>query len=142
VADEFGEVRRYLQKLDDTLSSPATAKRLQRAGSKEATDAARHVGRARRLHNWHGSKLDAREVDDGAALAGPWRLFEEGRRSSGEIQPRSAQAVLTPEGPRANSSYGSSSGIGVYTDASELARRTVPKAVYEEWQVQVRRAVN
>lgn len=142
MANEFGQVSKYLDKIDAQVTSAAGLKRMQRAGSKTAADAARRVARSHRFRNWHGSRLDAREAADGADLIGPWRLFDQGRRSRGDIQPRRAQAVLTPDGPRASSSYGPSSGIGVYGDASQAAQRTVPDAVHDQFQDEIRRAVS
>lgn len=139
MSGEFAEVTRYLDKLDDAVTSPAGVRRMRDAGTKAATSAARSVAARRRLHNWHGSRLDAREGNDGAELTGPWRLFEQGRRSSGEITPRSAGAVSTPDGPRFSSSYGPSVGLGVYQDASDLAGRTVPPAVHDQFLDEVAR---
>lgn len=140
--DEFGEVTRYFEKLADSLVSPAALRRLQREGIKASTDAARRVGRAHRFRNWHGSRLDAREGNDEAELTGPWRLFDQGRRSRGEITPRRAQAVRTPDGPRAGSSFGPSSGLDVYRDASRDAQRLAPEAMHEAFQDEIRRAMS
>jgi hypothetical protein len=139
MAGEFAPVTQYVTKLEAKLTSPEAVRRLKREGIKAATDAAQDVGHRHRLRNWQGRRLDAHEGNDAAELTGPWRLFDEGRKSRGEITPR-GRALSTPEGPRAGSHYGPSRGIGVYRDASHAAQAKVPRAVHEEWQGVIRSA--
>ncbi len=73
--------------------------------------------------------------------AGLWNLADKGRRSSGPIRPRKKRAVLTPQGPRARSSYGPSRGLGTVRDAFKKAHRDVPKAAAQQFHAEVARVV-
>lgn len=83
--------------------------------------------------------------------SGLWMLAEAGRRQSGAIYPRTGarkgkgtvyrRAVMTPQGPRARSSYRPSRGLGTYTDAVRDARVKVPKAAFRQFQVEVGKLV-
>jgi len=76
---------------------------------------------------------------------GLWVLADEGRSGSGRIYPRTpggrkarkgtpGRAVMTPQGPRASSSYSSSRGLGTLRKAAGRERVAVPKAAFQALQ--------
>ncbi len=138
----------------ERIVSPETVRRMAdqagQAGKKAALDAAsKDLGGDRAFSGWKRKVALGAGYDDmgGSTVrinfrpAGMWRLAEAGRRGSGQIQPRKKRAVLTPQGPRASSSYGPSRGLGTFSDAVDTARREVPQAAAKEFRAAVARAV-
>lgn len=80
---------------------------------------------------------------------GLWVLAESGRKREGPIYPRAGsrkgrgavrgRAVMTPQGPRARSSFKPSRGLNTYSDAVQGARRKVPKAAAKQFTEEVRK---
>jgi hypothetical protein len=124
------------------IVSPATAARMAQAGGmagkKAALDAASaDLGGDRSFSGMkRKTSLGAGFDDMGGSTvrinfrpAGLWMLAERGRSGSGEIHPKTKQAVTPSAGDaRAYSRWGPSGGQGTYTDAVGKARREVPKA--------------
>lgn len=82
---------------------------------------------------------------------GLWILTDEGRQRDGAIYPRRngrrarsgtpGRAVMTPQGPRAASSYSRSRGLGTLRRAAAKERTAVPKAAFKALQVEIGRVV-
>jgi hypothetical protein len=150
VADEFGDFGRRISE----IVSPGSTKRILdkggMAGKKAALDAAsKDLGSDRAFSNWR-RKVSLSAGYDGAGgsrvqinfrPAGMWRLAERGRQGSGKIRPRRGQAVRTPDGLRASSSYGRSRGLNTFTDAVQEAEHEVPKAAAAQFRHEIARAV-
>jgi hypothetical protein len=49
---------------------------------------------------------------------------------------------MTPQGPRARSSYSPSRGLNTYDDAVKDAQRQVPKAAFRQLQAEIARVVH
>jgi len=107
--------------------------------------ASKTLGGDRAMSNFRGGKVrlnagwDA--VPNGVKInlrpPGLWVLAEDGRKSSGSIKPkRRHEAVVTPDGPRAHSSYGKSRGVKSVTRAQQqvdaVAGRATDEAVRRE----------
>jgi hypothetical protein len=138
-------------KLEQVVSGTATRRVMAKAGAagkKAALDAAsddlgdrRFSGMRRKvaLSAGYDAVGDTR-ITINFRPAGLWKLAESGRRSSGTIRPRrGGRAVMTPQGPRASSSYSSSRGLNTFSDANKAARRDVPKAAAKAFYAEVGR---
>jgi hypothetical protein len=146
----LGDFGRRLATITDGAAERRIMAKAGAAGKKAALDAAAaDLGGDRAMSNLRGgrARLSAGyDVGSGSSLTinfrGPWRLATEGRRASGPIWPKRKQAVMTPHGPRARSSYGRSRGLKTYDDAVRDARREVPKAAFRQLQDEIRRVVH
>jgi hypothetical protein len=139
-------------KLEKVVSGQAMRRVMSKAGAagkKAALDAAaddlgdrRFSGMRRKVALSAGyDDLGDTRVTINFRPAGLWKLAESGRHSSGPIRPRGGRAVMTPQGPRAVSSYGSSAGLNTFTDANKDARREVPKAAAAAFRAEVGRVL-
>lgn len=124
------------------------------AGKKSALDAAaKDLGSDRRMSNFRGGRgpalgagydLKGTEVHLNLRPAGMWKLADSGRRSSGVIIPKrrgGKQALSTPWGPKASSSFGPSRGLGTWDDTVRDAHDEVPKAAFRQFKAEVSRAM-
>jgi hypothetical protein len=150
MANDLGDFANRVGKLADPGVARAMARKAGDAAKKSALKAAeRDLGGDRSFSGMRRkSKLNAGYDDAGAGLvqlnfrpAGLWVLAQAGRRSSGTIRPKRKRAVLTPQGPRASSSYGPSRGLNTFDDAVEDARRTAPKAAAEQFRAEIAKVV-
>jgi hypothetical protein len=136
------------------IVDPAVLKRVilagGMAGKKAALDAASRDLGGDRAFSGLGRKvsLSAGFDDVGSTQirlnfrpAGLWKLAERGRRAGKPIYPKSKQAVLTPQGPRARSTTGHWGGKDTYSDAVKDAKREVPKAAFKAFQFEVAKLV-
>lgn len=147
----FDPVARWVDKVEKAVDAGAqkrVVKAMGDAGEKAALASARSsLGGDRKMSNFKGGRaldadFDAGLGGDGAVkFTGPWRLAEQGRRSSGQIRPRRKRAVLTPGGPRAWSRYGRSRGLKTYSNAIDKARVTVGKAGHEQFEDEIRKVL-
>jgi hypothetical protein len=147
------ELAAFASRVSDVTSGAALRRIADKggmAGKKAALDAAsKDLGGDRAFSNWRRKVRLSAGFDSGGGTTvlinfrpgGMWRLAERGRSGSGVIVPRRRRAVLTPNGPRARSSYGSSRGLRTYTDAVKEAQREVPKAAAKQFSTEVARAV-
>lgn len=144
MADSLGDFGRKVSGLTD----PASLRRVVTAGAQAGKTAALKAAAAdlggdrafsglrRKAPLGAGYDTRGTEAVINFRPAGLWRLADQGRRRSGVIAPRKRggrRAVLTPDGPRARSSYRSSRGLGTYNDAVHDAQRTVPKAAHAQF---------
>jgi hypothetical protein len=149
-----GELADFGRRVSDVVSPGAVRRMVGKAGmagKKSALEAAaKDLGGDRAFSNWRRRiALSAGYDDTGGSTvrinfrpAGMWQLAEQGRRGSGPIRPkRGKQAVRTPQGLRARSSYGRSRGLNTFTDAVKDAQREVPKAAAKQFREEVARAV-
>jgi hypothetical protein len=163
MADDFGEVRDFIDRLGDVVSGEALGRVLDKAGAagkKAALDAAsKDLGGDRRFRNFKGKpplnagydRAGSQAVQINFRPAGLWNLAQEGRHGSGAIYPRGGKrkgkgtlahrAVKTPSGPRAHSSYGHSRGLGTFDDAVHTAQTKVPEAASNQIDAELRRVV-
>jgi hypothetical protein len=132
------------------------------AGKDAGMDAAREtLGQDRAMSNFKGGKVALSVGFDQGAKAsevvlkhgprGLWVLADEGRSASGKQYPRTGRrkaskvtpgrAVMTPQGPRASSSYGPSRGLGTLRKAAGRERTAVPKAAFKALQIEMARVV-
>jgi hypothetical protein len=91
------------------------------------------------------------QVIIGHRPAGLWSLADAGRKESGAIFPRNGRrkgtrvrdgrAVMTPAGPRARSSYGSSRGLGVFKMAAAKERDQAPEAAFHQLQAEIKAVI-
>ena len=151
----MGELVDFGQRLSNLTDSASLARIVAKAGAagkKSALDAAaKDLGGDRRFSGMRRSAAltvgyDAAGSKVQLNFRGPWKLAEEGRRSSGPILPKrrgGRRAVLTPQGPRARSSYKRAPRTAkrTYTDAVRDAQREVPKAAAEQFRVEIRKVV-
>ncbi len=114
-------------------------------GSKKLGSDMRMSGFRSRARMGVGYDLAGSEhVDINFRPKGMWKLADEGRKSSGRINPRrrsGRRAVVTPLGPRHHSNYGRSRGLGVLRDSKREMRRTVPRAAHRQFQQEIRTAL-
>lgn len=163
MADDFAAIRRWVKKVEHVADGSAVRRMLNKAGAagkKSALEAASaSLGGDRRFSNWKGKPAlsagydvsGSTEVTVNFRPSGMWRLAEAGRHGSGAIYPRKGsrkgggtvhgRAVLTPNGPRARSSYRSSRGLKTYSVASRKASTSVPKAAHDQFVAEIRKAL-
>jgi hypothetical protein len=168
MADDFAQVRKTVDQLTDIVSGAPmsrVAEKAGQAGKKAALDAAtKSLGGDRRFRNFKGKPpLNAGYDQAGATSvlinfrpSGLWNLAQSGRQGSGRIYPRGVtakgnsrkgrghqthRAVMTPNGPRAHSSYGHSRGLGTFDDALNMAQIKVPEAASDQFDVEIGRAL-
>lgn len=158
----------YVKKLA-TATDPAAMKRIGSAAGFAAKDAAlaaaaKDLGGDRAMSGLKKGKspLRAGWRSSGPSEVtirhtGPWRLADEGRKTSGMIYPRdknrkasrrgtarqlrTGRAVLTPWGPRAASRYGPSKGLDTLKEAVEAERKVVPPAAAKAVQAEIARVL-
>jgi len=146
-------------------------KRVQRAAGmaskKAAADVAKDVAgsdmalsnfRSGRIRMASGFEIESSLVRLNLRPAGLWVLVDQGRKGSGPIYPRAAtkrgsrrgrvaqggragRAVMTPQGPRASSSYGPSKGFKVIGKTAARAADEAPKAAFRALQREIGRVV-
>jgi hypothetical protein len=148
MADDLAAFGAKLEQVVSGRSMRSVVSKAGAAGKKAALDAAADdLGGDRRFSGMRrkvalSAGYDA-AGDSRATInfrpAGLWKLAEDGRHRSGPIRPRRARAVMTPQGPRASSSYGASRGLNTFTDANKDARREVPKAAAKAFYAEVGR---
>jgi hypothetical protein len=136
------------------------------AGKDAGMDAAREsLGQDRAMSNFKKGKVPlsvgfdqgskASEVVLKHGPAGLWSLADKGRSGSGRIYPRTqrpvggkpagrkgsrtqpGRVVVTPQGPRAASSYSPSRGLGTLRKAAGKERTAVPKAAFKALQREI-----
>lgn len=148
--NELSAFAARLEKVTDPAALRRIADKGGLAGKKAALEAASadlggdraFSGLRRKAPLGVGYDVDGATVHINFRPAGLWRLAEQGRRSSGTIQPRrrgGRRAVLTPLGPRAGSSYRQSRGLGTFTEAVKDAQREVPKAAAKQFTAEIGR---
>lgn len=158
---EASAISAYLSKLESTLGDDAR-KRIMRAAGKAAKEGALSaasdtLGPDRAMSNFRNGRvaLGAGYDEAGWELTvnhrprGLWMLAERGRKSSGPIYPRrngrkarvltKGRAVMTPQGPRASSTYGSSRGLRTFSMAAGRERTEGTKAAWQQLQSEFRR---
>lgn len=163
MADDFAAIRKWVEKVEHVTDGSAMKRVLDKAGAagkKAALEAASgSLGGDRRFSNWRGKPAlsagydvsGTSEVTVNFRPSGMWRLAEAGRHSSGAIYPRrgrskgrgvvGGRALMTPDGPRARSSYRSSRGLKTYSTASRKASVSVPKAAHDQFIAEIRKVV-
>lgn len=164
MASDFAPLTEWFNNLNRAFSPEANRRILAKAGAagkKAALDAASDsLGSDRKFGHWKGKPaLSAGYDSEGTSQivvnfrpVGLWRLAEAGRHSSGPIFPKrgrgkgrgvvAGRALLTPNGPRASSSFGRSRGLKTYSDASKKAQTTVPKAAHDQFVEEVGKALH
>lgn len=155
----------YTRKLYGLVDDDAM-RRISRAAGFAGKDAGieavtETLGADRAMSNFKGGRvklgvgfdpgIKATEVVLKHGPPGLWMLADKGRNNSGRIYPRvngrkgrgpqPGRAVMTPQGPRAASSYSRSRGLGTLRRAAAKERTAVPKAAFRALQVEIGRVV-
>jgi hypothetical protein len=151
--NELGDFGRRLVGVMSGASMSRIQNKAGAAGKKSALDAAADdLGGDRAMSNLRKGRARLSAGYDAGIGAttvinfrGPWKLANDGRRASGAIWPKARggkRAVMTPQGPRARSSYRPSRGLGTYDDAVKDAQREVPKAAFRQMQAEIARVIH
>jgi hypothetical protein len=161
VGFEASAISAYLRKLESTLDDDARRRIMRAAGGdakKGGLSAAEDtLGSDRAMRNFKGGRVPLRLGYDEAGWqlsmnhrpSGVWFLAERGRRNSGPIYPRAngrkarrptaGRVVVTPQGPRASSSYGPSRGLRTFTIAAARERKGGTDGAWRALQAELRR---
>jgi hypothetical protein len=142
MANELAAFGAKLSRLTDAAAVSALCRAAGKAGQeaveKAATDS---LGGDRAFSNMRRRSQLSVDVDVDASSVtldfvpgGLWRLAEQGRRGSGTIRARRGEAVRTPLGPRARSSWGQSRGLRTADRAMRAAQRKMPEAAAAEYR--------
>lgn len=151
----------YVRRLESTIDDDAQRRILRAAGlatKNEALQAAEaKLGGDRAMTNWRRGTVPLKAGFDVAGWeltvnhrpGGLWKIADSGRKSIGVIAPRrngrkvrtstAGRAVMTPQGPRALSSYGPSRGTGVFRLAAAKERAAAPAAAFQQLLDEFRR---
>jgi hypothetical protein len=169
--DDIGSYARRMYDLLDTPTQRAVANAAGRAAKDEAFDAARPtLGGDMVMSRFKSGKVELKIFDTmgkspGTVVlkhgpAGLWKLADEGRKGTAPIYPRTkkatggkpagrtgskalgGRAVMTPQGPRSQSRYTPSRGLGTFKRAAAAERRSAPPAGFHELQRQIRFKMN
>ena len=158
---EATAISAYLRKLESTLGEDAR-RRIMRAAGGEAkkgglSAAEDTLGADRAMSNFKRGRVPLRLGYDEASWqlsmnhrpVGVWFLAERGRKASGAIYPRvngrksriasNGRAVVTPQGPKASSSYGPSRGLRTFTIAAARERKGGTDGAWRALQAEFRR---
>lgn len=165
MAERVASLSAYATRLYSLVDDDAMRRISRRAGfagKDAALDAARQkLGEDRAMRNFKSGKVRlgagfdqgvrSTEVVITHRPAGVWSLADKGRNASGSIYPRNGRrkgsktqpgrAVMTPEGPRAKSSFGPSRGTGVFRKAAAMERDRIPEAAFKQLQVEIGKVV-
>jgi hypothetical protein len=158
---EATTIAAYLRKLESTLDADAQRRIMRAAGGdakKGGLSAAEDtLGADRAMRNFKGGRVPLRLGYDQAEWqltmnhrpSGVWFLAERGRKASGPIYPRAGgrksrttsagRAVMTPQGPRALSSYGPSRGLRTFSIAAARERKGGTEGAWRALQAEFRR---
>lgn len=156
------EMTRYVGRMMTMVDDQARGRMMKAAGFAAKVEALRTVaedlGPDRQFSNWRrkvqlgaGFDLVGSQVRVNHRPVGMWLLADRGRYSAGSIYPRqgnrkgrtvlAARAVMTPQGPRARSSFGQSRGLKTFVTAAAREREAAPKAAAKQLTDEVRRFV-
>lgn len=155
----FSSFKAYGDSLASIVDPAANRRVIDRAGRAGKSISLEHIEAAAgtdrimsnfRLHRASGVRLNAGydhvPGSDAAVIVnmrpkGPMVLLSSGRNARGLIDTDRYQAVMTPFGPRAYSTYGPSQGTGVIGKARAEMERELPRVANRAHQDEIRKAI-